>query len=569
MKKVFLIIALFLFSFPVYPQTAFNVWTPKGNVVNTASAGNQQVIYATTGCVVVASPCYRMWYVVNNTGNVNLLESLDGLTSWTAYSGNPVMTGVRVTTLWFLGGTYYLFAQPTTSGPFNAIAEWTSPTGIGSWTSIGTVLTTGSAGAWDSTVVAQLNLVDVVGGTWYAYYSGSNGTTYAGGLATSTNGTSWTKAVGQPSITGINSSSSAGYNFTRTGTTYYAYGQANYNNTQLSQSGNNFTSIFRWSSASPSGPWTQLSVNGNQVPTYYAATAADFFSTANNNQLGDPNILYDSINNRMLLYYDIGSGGSEGLINEAVATGVDPVQLAAGFEGVVGAPISGAPQLNENILGSDPGTGANANPAGGNWTTNPQYFAIQRASNLLEPASTTNTTAIAYWNAVTWNSFNDQWGQITASNCNSSSNVLSVVLRQSTSAKTHYRVQWAGTVGSSGTYSILKSVAGTGTSLATSSLTVSTTDTLGLAINGTNLYFYYNGILLAVATDSSITSGQAGLFLLGDSTSTSDASVSAWSGGNFQNAISLSNGTQIGGFIISKNRNTVIPFSESATWNLH
>jgi hypothetical protein len=542
--KRFLSLLLLLCGASAFATTAFNVWTPKGNVVTVASAGNQQVLYLTSGCAVVANPCFRMWYVINSTGNVNVLESSDGLTSWTAYSGNPVMTGVAVTTVWSVGGIFYMFASPT-PGSFTTIAEWTSTTGLGGWTSIGNVLTIGGSGAWDHTVCAQLNLVDIVSGTWYAYYTGANGPgTNAGGLATSTNGTAWTKAAGQPSIVGLNSSTSAGYNFTKTGTTYYAYGQANYNNAQLSTAGNNFTSIFRWSALSPSGPWTELAIGGVQVPTYYAATAADFVSLAHNNQLGDPNIVV--ANGNIYLYFDIGTGGSEGAINEAEAIGVTPAQLGAGYEGVVGAPISGATQLNFNTLASDTGAGPNANPIGGPWTTNPFYHAIQRNSNLLEPSSITSgqLAGIAYRNDVTWP--NDQWGQLTIS-ASVAATSFAIALRQNTGVQSFYYVSWSGALGSSGTSIIEKLVSGTPTALpgVPTGLTFSVGDTLGAAINGANIYYYYDTILVGVATDSSVASGNAGIYLQGDTVSTSDVAASAWSGGQFQNAPVISSG--IGG----------------------
>lgn len=554
-----LLCALAIFTAPASAQTVFNIWQPKGNVVTCSACGNQQVLYLTSGCVVVASPCFRMWYTNNGSGAVfNVLESSDGLTNWMPYSGNPVMTGVSITTLWNVGGTFYLFASPT--GLINTIDEWTSPTGLGTWTHIGTVLTTGTAGSFDDTVVAQLNLVDVVSGIWYAYYSGCHAGICAGGLATSLNGTTWTKApTGQPSITGLNSSSSAGFNFTKTGTTYYAYGQADYNNAQLSAGGANFTSIFRWSASDPFGPWTQLSLAGNQIPTYYAATAADFFSLAHNNQLGDPNIVV--ANGNIYLYYDIGAAGSEGLINEAIAVGVTPQQLAAGFEGVMGVPVSGAPQLNFTTLGSDAGTGANANPIGGNWTTNPFYFPIQRNSNLIEVGQTTagQRSGIAYWNAAVWP--NDQWAKVTAA-ASVAATTFTIALRQNTGVQSLYYLAWTGALGGSGTANIEKIVAGTGTSLTgtiPTGLTMSVGDTLTGVINGHGIYYYYDDILIGLATDSSVAAGAAGLYLQGDGVSTADVAVSAWSGGGLQNAPALTNATQIGGFLVSKNWRDLIP----------
>jgi hypothetical protein len=516
-------------------STAFNVWTPEGVIFTGTGFGNQTVLYDINPIILTGNVnVFKMWYGDHFTGAINYAESLTGLPgSWTNYGSNPIGVTGSDPVVWKVGTTYYLFAASGTST--TSIVEYTSTDGI-NWTIQGTAVSVGSAGQWDANVVAQLGLVGIVGGTWYAYYSGAEtGGLLQGGLVTSPNGLPpWTKSASNPLIAALNGAAAGGFTFMEVGGAYYCWGQADYNNTQFKANG--FTSFFRWSAPTPSGPWTMLAVDGSQVATYYAAVAADFVSLAGNNQLGDPSFVV--ANGNIYLFYDIGVSGQQGTISVAVATGITPTQLVAGYEGVIGAPISGAPQLNLVTLASDSGAGANANPIGGSWTpisTTTPYNAAQRLSNNIQ-STTAATNNDSYWNALTWP--NDQWSQITAAATSSTADIGPELRMNTSGIVTCYRMQWGGVnLGSSGSALIRKGSAGTFSTLTTmTGLTVSLGDSLLGVNNGSELLLYYNGICIGPASDISVTSGAAGFEMFGDAVS-GNAQISAWSGGSFQAAL--------------------------------
>ena len=487
------------------------------------------MLYDINPVILGGTNVFKMWSGVFNTGAINYRESTDGLTSWTASGSNPIVaSGAFFPTVFKVGSTYYMFACSSET-PLS-IDRWTSSDGI-AWTKTNVgVLVTGTAGSWDASVVVQLHLCDIIAGTWYAYYTGANaGGVFAGGLATSTDsGVTWIKNGGNPLITGLNSTNVAGFAFIKVGSTYYCWGQGQPPNAQLKAGG--FNSIYRWSSASVSGPWTQLAVSGNQVATYYAASVADFAAFTASNQVADPSILYVPSLGNCYIYYDVGTAGAEGKVNQAVATGVTATQLVASYEGVVGVPSSGNPQLNLVTLATDNFTRANANPIGGNWSSLTASIVAQLLNNQATVA-TAATSGDSYWNALTW--ANDQWAQSTGAACILSD--VGICMRMNTSGvATEYRLQWGTNFGSSGSYLIKSVVSGVATTLATITITANIGDTFLGVVNGTSVYAYWNGFLLGMAVDSAVTSGKAGFEIFG--TTVADVALSAWSGGSFQDA---------------------------------
>lgn len=524
--------------------TAFNAWTPSGTVVTSATKGygNPTVLYDINPVILTGNTnVFKMWYGDYAAGVLYYAESVDGLTSWTQYSGNPISVPVGAVNpsglcafpvVWKVGSTYYLYLSPG-NGNFATIVLYTSSDGV-TWTYQGASLNR-SGNAWDTTGVVQLHLCDIIGGTWYAYFTGFGGGVYAGGLATSTNsGLTWTNANLVAAITGLNGANCAGWSFIKVGSTYYGYGQGSSNNAAMQAAGGN--SIYRWSSPSVTGPWTQLAVNGIQVATYYAATAADFSQFTIANQTADPSFLYVPSLGNCYLYYDVGTSGAEGTINQAVATGYTAAQLVATYEGVVGAPSSGNPQLNLTTLATDNFTRANANPIGGNWSPLTSSIVAQLLNNQATVAAAA-TSGDSYWNALTWP--NDQWAQSTIAVVAAANADAGICLRMiNTGVATEYRIQWGTTLGTSGPWIIKKLISGVATQLLTANLKVSLGDTLMGVINGTNIYLYWNGFLIGVTTDNAISSGSAGFEIFG--TLVADVAISAWSGGSFKAAPPIS-----------------------------
>ena len=130
--------------------------------------------------------------------DIEYFESADGLTSWTAYASNPILTSTNPLDpkVFKVAGKFYIY-----TGQGTAIDLQTSTDGV-TLTNIGNVLTTGGAGTWDSTQIAQICLLDIISGTWYAYYTGIGSTGQNGfmGLITSPDGIVWTKSPSNPII---------------------------------------------------------------------------------------------------------------------------------------------------------------------------------------------------------------------------------------------------------------------------------------------------------------------------------------------------------------------------------
>jgi hypothetical protein len=544
----------------------FNVWSPQGNVLPNslaggASLGNPNVLYDTNPVVLTGNThVFKMW-CMSGTANpfgVSYFESVDGLTSWTAYSGNPLVTNTQGTLpkIYKNGSTYYLYIGNGT------IAAYTSTDGV-TFTLQNATAIAPSASNWDNFQCFQLQVIDIIGGTWYGYYSANASpavpaTDYSMGLATSTDGIHWTKVGTTPVINARTSN----FTFQKVGNIYYGWSQGKYNNTNSAQfnpalGGTSALShIFRFSSPSVTGPWTQLISGGNNVSTYHPTIAADFAGTVGGtNQIGDPSLI--TANGNCYLYYDTTSSGTNIRTNAAVAIGVSLAQLVAGYEGVVGAPISGAPQLNLVTQGSDTFQRANANPIGGNWSALGTFGQLQLTSDLVE-GITTSTGGADYWNAFSWP--NGHWSTVTANAGNAGSNLVAVTRSNNSGAINCYNGVFfvgAGGLGTSGSVEIQKRIAGVNTTLLTfTGLILSQGDTLMTVANGTNILVYFNGIVFAGLVDSSVASGTggAGMFIFPNG-AVSVASLSAWSGGTFQDApalqASISGNTGVGGATVS------------------
>lgn len=511
--------------------TAFNVWTPEGNVIPNSGGNtfsNPNVLYE-GNAKILSGTVFKMWCGVNggSTPGVYYFESTDGL-SWTPYASNPVISaGTPLPRIFKNGSTYYLYLG------FGTISAWTSTDGL-SWTEQNaSAVVPGGAGAWDNDSVYQLSVVDIIAGTWYGYYGAnaatSQPTDYYAGLVTSTDGINWTKSGSNPviQIRGGN------WTFQKINGVYYGWSQASTNYPNIVSGGSYASAISRISGTNPSGPWTQLQVNSKAIGVYTTAPA-DFTASSYSigTQVGDPTLVSDGTN--CYLYYTLSvSGGAIGLYG-AKAIGKTFSQLVQTYEGVVGVPLSGAPQLNLVTQGSDNFSRANANPLGGNWSAVGTFGQLQLVSDNAT-GITASTGGADYWNPVTWG--NDHWAQTTISASTTAGDIGPVLRAASSGAITSYLIVWSGiSGGAAGSVIIQKRVTGTTTALVSvTAPVVNNGDTILGVVNGTNLYLYWNGFLLTAISDSSISSGNAGMFIFPNG-ATPVAQLNAWSGGTFQNA---------------------------------
>ena len=505
---------------------SFNVWQPQGNTVPNSGGNiysNPNVIYDTNPVVLVGhTNVFKMWCcsVVHN--EIFYFESLDGLTSWTAYSGNPIIGG-SFPRVFKVGSTYYLYLSPDgTIG--DKVSAYTSTDGVTFTEQNASAIAAGSSGAWDETVF-QLCLADIIGGTWYAYYNGEKGSQSQMGLATSTDGINWTKSPANPVITTLSSN----FTFFKASGVYYGMFDGAYNNAQLLA--NSFRNIFMLYSRNVQGPWQSFSFNGQPVSVYYAAIPGDFGSFNADNAIGDPSVVF--ANGNAYLYFSVSPHGVAAGTNAAVAPGITPAQLVATYQGVQNAPYSGALSLNTNQLASDTFARADSSPTSGNWTTLQTPDGTQIVSQRIEPQIATSALGASWNNGVVWP--NDQYAQITVQAVAAGSDAGVGVRMSEANATTLYDLIWQGPLGSSGTYFIQKRISGTTTTLLSGTLTVHAGDTITGTVVGTLISFYWNGFLIGSATDSSLTAGASGMVTFGN-TAVSDAIVNNYAGGTFQAA---------------------------------
>jgi hypothetical protein len=523
----------------------FNPWVPQGTITLTGTTPEQPSVIREGNAQILSGTVFKIWY---QTGGANpsgpssgmyYAESTDGI-NFTAFGSNPVLAGAWGTKVFKNGSTYYCYYTTGIESGSTKILVATSTNGTTWVAQSPTNSITAANSPWATLgIVGQLNVAGQVGSTWWGYYFGAAGpslgsqTSYPAGAATSPDLINWTPVAGNP-VSGLTSPGGAyaDFGFATVNGVTYAWGQGalpNQSNAQQSTEIALPSDIFRWSAPSPAGPWTRLGTGS----TLYRSLASEGVNTGAG-QVADPTQPIADGSGNLWIYYTASTNGGSGTnytINAAKAAATTLAQLVSSYEGINNFPISGNPSLNFSTLGTDSFQRANANPIGGNWTTSGTFGALQIVSDAVE-AATGGTVNVAYWNASAFN--NDQWSQITVG-ATIGTSAVGPAVRLGTASENGYAFLWQGTTGSSGTWRLQKYVSGTVTQLATGTLTVSTGDTLAIAAVGTNIYLYWNGVFVFTISDSALTSGSAGMLVFSAS-GTTQATITGWSGGNFQNA---------------------------------
>jgi hypothetical protein len=207
------------------------------------------------------------------------------------------------------------------------------------------------------------------------------------------------------------------------------------------------------------------------------------------------------------------------------------VNASSGWRSVV-VEVIAAQDQPANTLASDNFNRANGG-LGANWTTVTGTDAPTITSASLRDPATGGTDAEAFYNAVSFPA--DQWAQVnTLKAITATSRGVGVLLRNDTGgARTHYRVMAEGPFGTTATVAIQKHVSGSFTSLASTTTTVNQGDTLYGEVQGSTIVAKVNGTQVLSTTDTSITSGAAGVVVFVDTGTTADAIVDDWFAGNF------------------------------------
>lgn len=522
MKKLFFAIAL-LWASAV--QATIGVWADQGTVASTISGHHIEchTVLFESGCLIVASPCFKLW--TSTTFGPHYAESTNG-TSWSSYASNPIIslgggTQQYETKVHKEGSTYYLYTGPIPGGP---IAVYTSTDGVTFTLQNSTAIAVGSVGQLDHFWAGQLAVVDVVSGTWYAYYAGQqvSGGGYSEILATSPDGINWTKDY-------TNTQTQYGpsnFEFHKVNSRYYGWSQVVIPGIPVFAGLGLPSDIMRRNAATPTGPWAPF-----DTATFYRTQTSEGVGLTTG-QVADPTIV-EALGN-VYIFFTAKSAGQlagNGVLNCAIASSTTLSALVLTHEGVVNVPIPGTGgfELNgmTNPLATDNFNRANVNPIGGNWTSLGGIVGnAQIVSNSVQN-SVAGTSGDSFWNANTFS--NDQWATDAITSFSGSASFAGVILRGS--SQNAYRVFMQ--VGSPGNFIIAKIVANAASNLTNQASpdALVTGDTITGSVVGTQISFFKNRNLLWTLTDSSLSSGKAGFQIDGVS-STANAQIDNWSGGN-------------------------------------
>jgi hypothetical protein len=178
------------------------VWEAQGAVI-TAIAGQEDNVYEPNviyeGNAQVISTTGNVFKIWHTGGWLNrdiyYMESLDGITNWTPYSGNPIIIDRARSCIIKVSGVYYMYSARLED---NAVDLFTSADGL-SWSlDTSAVITLGASGAWDSTGISNAAII-IKDGVWYLFYDAYKTTGYwKTGVATSNDGRIFTKYGSNP-----------------------------------------------------------------------------------------------------------------------------------------------------------------------------------------------------------------------------------------------------------------------------------------------------------------------------------------------------------------------------------
>lgn len=225
---------------------------------------------------------FKSWHVCGwLSESLCYAESYDGIT-WT-HRSTPVIAYPLSVSHGFVfkdGGQYLFYAA---NSPVNATAidRWTSPDGI-TWTHANSaVISSGPNGTWDAGPLGNI-YVSHQGSIYYAVYEAESTSAgpYISGVATSSDGITWTKYSGNPVITGPNGGAAGGPELHLVNGVWHMWGQCS------SVSTSEPTDLCRWDS-SDFYHWTLFGTVLNRANLDEGWDRND----ALGGQLGDPSIV--------------------------------------------------------------------------------------------------------------------------------------------------------------------------------------------------------------------------------------------------------------------------------------
>jgi ribosomal protein L24E len=279
------------------PHVPTPVWTRKDLGDIATAAAEPVVMYEGNPQILLGNDLvFKMWGHTTIAGvpSTGYAESLDGET-WYNYS-HTILTGHTCIFVLKQNSTYYMYATKSSWAAFDL---YSSPDGV-NWTMLkDTTLGTGSG--WDSSAVGNI-FVWVENSTWYMIYEAKSGSSWHLGLATSSDGQTWSKSASNPVIS--TTGSNGGPEVHKVGSTYWLWGQQ-------SVSGDLPTDINRYYSTDLVH-WTNYPVG---VDFSRSTLAEGNQSTIG--QVGDPTII--EVNGKTHMWFTYTANQLTGGLGHAVA----------------------------------------------------------------------------------------------------------------------------------------------------------------------------------------------------------------------------------------------------------
>jgi hypothetical protein len=530
----------------IWQKQGINVPTLAGDL-NVGMVNTSPIIYE-GNAQILSGTVYKMWFSsatgASGNGHCYYAESLDGLT-WSR-QGTAIINSQVDPLIIKVGSTYYLYTTPpgtTGVGGTGNFTQYSSTDGV-TWTQQATnMLGLGGSGAWDESAIYFLQPVTISAGTWYALYTGSSvasPTHFSIGLATSTDGVTWTRYGGNPVLTYVVAGTLLG---------------SVVNSAAIVNIGGTW---FMWCEQGQPGRGSANDLDPTETVRYQSTDLIHWTNpvhSIHNTQM------YESLNNPNGQAYPnaiIDIGGKAHMYCTCTPSDAAPPHVYQIGLAIGPAPIADIVLFNEDAA---PQVASDAFPTpgalSGNWTV-PTGAGVP----VISSAATVNPTltATASYACYTGQSFsNDQYSEVTLKTLTASvSDYAFPIVRCATGAKTFYQAVMTATMNMPATISIDKIVAGVESSLSsvpvpgsTFALTPEVGDVIRLSVIGNVLSVYLNGFLVGQIQDyaSTIASGNPGIGLFAASNVT-HAQISSWAGGNAGVIPTYPTAGQVGAFLV-------------------
>jgi sucrose-6-phosphate hydrolase SacC (GH32 family) len=497
----------------IFPATAAQL--ASGGNFGTGVSGPQGVIFQ-GNAQILAGNVYKCWFTDAAINGVGYAESSDGIT-WTRYSSNPVISGYANGIIFYNAGTFYSWGQKTSELASGHPYMHTSSDGI-NW-SAATLTNLPNGGTIPS--VYYCAIADYVSGTFYMLIGALNGTnstpnTY---LATSTDGVTWAM---QNSSNPVLANVFGLVQIVKLGTTYYMWGLANQpGQGNVTAAGFDPFETVLYSSTNLTS-WTFV---------HHSLHSWGMWESLNSTQSGAYATAVLQMPTRVGMFYIASPGDSTA--PQVYQGGLALGPLNSTIAGIVATNEDATTQIATDTF---PGSSLSAN-----WTTPTGLQAIAVGGGVAKASTANGNACIAAYTGASFTA--NQYSEVTITTLSGTvgTNFLGVNVRQLTTGKTMYQLQFSCPTGTqeTGSLAIYRQISGVSITLWTSGkLTFQVGDVVRLSVvDGSDgfpvLTATQNGFTIAQVQDQNanpLTTGSPALQI--NAATQANATTALWAGGN-------------------------------------